>query len=105
MLRITVVEGGADQKLMVEGKLTGPYIPELESAWNEVRHAGWSHQIVIDLSDVTSIDSSGEAALTAMVADGARLLANGVFTKHLIRRLVREAKRQRRWHPARIAGC
>ena len=78
MLKITVIENGKKQCLIVEGKLAEPCVSELESAWNHVRLASGNRPILVDLSGVTLINSRGEAALMAMVAEGARLTAKGL---------------------------
>jgi len=39
MLRITVVDSGAEQRLIVEGNLAEPCVSELESVWQQARQA------------------------------------------------------------------
>ena len=105
MLKITILEGKAEQKLKVEGKLAGPWVSELESAWSHLRQEGPTHQIVVDLSDLTFIDATGEAALTTMVAAGARLIAKGVYCEYVADRLLRRVyKTQGRRHRRNGAG-
>jgi hypothetical protein len=41
----------------------------------------------VDLNEVTSIDKSGEDALSMMVHDGATFVASGLYTKHLLDQL------------------
>jgi hypothetical protein len=41
----------------------------------------------VDLNEVTSIDKSGEEALSMMVHDGATFVASGLYTKHLLDQL------------------
>jgi hypothetical protein len=99
MMRVTVLDGEAEERLMVEGQLTGPYIPELESTWNQARQDAGSRPIVIDLTEVTRIGRKGEAALVAMVAEGARLRAKGIYWGYVVKQLLSEARRARaRWH-------
>ena len=101
MLRITVVDGGSEQRLLVEGKLMAPCVSELEQAWNQARRAGRGSSIVVDLSWTTGIDPSGKAALVAMIREGARLTAKGVYSEYVIGQLVekaREAGASRRKH-------
>jgi hypothetical protein len=93
MLKITVVTNGKEQRLMVEGKLAEPCVSELESAWNQVRLTSGHGPIVVDLSGVTLINSTGEAALQAMVAKGARLIAKGLYSEFVVRQLMQKAGR------------
>lgn len=47
----------------------------------------WPGHRIVDLNEVTSIDKSGEDALSMMVHDGATFVASGVYTKHLLGQL------------------
>ena len=92
MLKITVLDSGLEQRLIVEGKLTGPCVSELESAWNQARQAGGSHRIVIDLKGVTAIDLKGEAALETMIAEGAHLEVKGLYCGYVVGQLISRAR-------------
>jgi len=39
MLRITKIDTPTEQKLILEGRLTEPWIADLSSHWEEVRYA------------------------------------------------------------------
>ena len=91
MLRVTVVESRSELKIIVEGKLGATGISELESAWSEAKQARRG-RIVIDLSGMTSIDSSGQTALLGMICEGARLTARGAFNKYLAKDLMCKAR-------------
>jgi hypothetical protein len=41
----------------------------------------------VDLDKVTSIDKSGEEALSMIMRDGATVVASGVYTRHLVAEL------------------
>lgn len=99
MLKITVVKNGAGRRLMIEGKLAEPCVSELERTWKQVRQEGVSRPILVDLSEVTSIDPRGEAALAAMVTEGARLTARGLYCGYIVRRLMKRAPKER------VRGC
>jgi ABC-type transporter Mla MlaB component len=91
MLRITVVERRAELRLVVEGMLDATGVSELGSAWSDARQA-WRGRIVIDLSGMTSIDSSGQAALLGMICEGTRLTARGAFNRYLAKDLMGKAR-------------
>ena len=91
MLRVTVIEGRSEMRVVVEGMLGAAGVSELKSAWSEVKQARRG-RIVIDLSGMTSIDSSGQAALLVMICEGARLTASGAFNKYLARDLMCKAR-------------
>ena len=95
MLKITVHKDGTEQTLLVEGKLAGPWAAELESAWNQARQADRSRRIRVDITGVSLIDPGGEAALTAIIAEGARLIAKGAYSGYIAKQFMR----RRRVHP------
>jgi hypothetical protein len=95
MLKITVVEDETERRLLVEGRLTAPWVSELESAWNQARRADRRCRIVVDLSATSAIDRSGRAALMALVGDGALLTAKGVYSEYVAQQLMNTARQVR----------
>ncbi len=85
MLRITRNGARKQQRWMLCGQLSGPWVSELESAWEQCRFENCSH--VVDLSDVTSIDEQGERLLRKMKQEGARFVARGVEMKSILAHL------------------
>jgi hypothetical protein len=43
---------------------------------------------VVDLNEVTVIDKRGEEVLSMMIDEGARFVASGLYTKHLLQSLL-----------------
>ena len=88
MLKITTHKRRNQRILLVEGELAGPWVTELRMAWNEVRvtHSG---RIVIDLKDAVVISESGQDLLREMKSEGAQFACDGVFNRHVLRRLAR----------------
>jgi hypothetical protein len=84
MLRITVTENACEQRWALEGRLVKHCVPELVSAWKASRNRPPERNRVVDLDQVTSIDKDGEEVLHMMIRDGARFVANGLYTKHLL---------------------
>lgn len=87
MLKITRIDTPTEQKLILEGRLTEPWIADLSSHWEETRHAHPERKFVVDLRGVMRIDSSGESAITLMKMEGAEFLARGIRIKHLVNNL------------------
>ena len=87
MFRITVEEGPREEKWILQGQLTGDFASELSATW-QLSQARDSDRIrVVDLSDVTVIDKNGREVLLAMIRQGARCVATGVYTSHLLEEL------------------
>jgi ABC-type transporter Mla MlaB component len=82
MLRITVTEGADEQRWTLQGRLMEPWVAELETTWKK-RSKG-ARKCVVDLTEVTLIDSHGEKALSTMRRAGAELIAYGVYLKHVV---------------------
>jgi ABC-type transporter Mla MlaB component len=87
MLRITVIQDALEERWTLQGQLTKQYIAELVSSWRASTAQASPRRRVVDLNEVTSIDKSGEEALSMMVHDGATFVASGVYTKHLLDQL------------------
>jgi ABC-type transporter Mla MlaB component len=96
MLRITKIDTLSEQKLILEGRLTEPWVADLSSHWTEARHAHPERKFVVDLRGVMRIDSAGEGALALMTSEGAEFLASGIRMKHLVKDL--ETEEQQKSH-------
>jgi anti-anti-sigma regulatory factor len=82
MFRITVYNEAPAIRLMLEGYLTGPYVEELQRCWQA--HSLQPCSVVVDLTEVAFMDSSGKALLAQMYRQGAYLVGSGVMTTALI---------------------
>jgi ABC-type transporter Mla MlaB component len=90
MLRITIAETPSEQRWTLEGRLVQPWISELQSCWTRTETARRERKCVVDLTDVTFIDKSGEKALAELSKEGAELIATGCYTLHVIQNLNRK---------------
>jgi anti-anti-sigma regulatory factor len=84
MLRITTSNNSEDYRLMVEGRLAGPCVSELEKCWRAAALNGSKAGILVDLSDVSFVDPTGKRLLAQMYEEGAKLVATGLMTRFLI---------------------
>ena len=87
MLRITVTENASEQRWILQGRLTGSSIDDLIENWCANRLCSVTKSCVVDLNEVTSIDKDGEHVLLMMIRDGAKFVATGLYTKHLLESL------------------
>ena len=87
MLRISNRMTAGEVRWVLCGRLAGPWVAELRSTWNQARAWSRDRRHVIDLTDVTSIDQTGEALLGELKDEGAEFLARGVYTRHLLENL------------------
>jgi ABC-type transporter Mla MlaB component len=84
MLRITVHDNPESLTFQLEGRLSGPWLVELEQCRQRTL-VGQRHPVVrFDLVGVTSIDAAGKAYLAAMHRLGAELVAADCLTKAVV---------------------
>lgn len=81
MIRITDRKESGKTRLVLEGKLAGPSVRELEKCWLTSSH---QQEIVVDLTSVGFIDDYGRQLLSRMHQKGARLVSTRLLTKCLI---------------------
>ena len=93
MLKITNSATANEDRWILCGKLAGPWVGELRSNWDQVCDRSRGRRYVIDLSDVTVIDKSGEELLAALREEGAEFVARGVYTKHVLENLQNKEER------------
>src|SRR5258707_15620139 len=93
MLKITNNATANEDRWILSGQLAGPWVAELRSNWDQVRDRSRGRRYVIDLSDLTLIDKSGESLLGELRGEGAEFVARGVYTKHLLENLKSKQER------------
>jgi len=91
MLKISIVEGPTVRRLIGEGKLVGPWAAELRSACENVNTDLFGRKLVIDLRHVTAISQEGENVLFELIQKRVKFRCHGVFTKHVLKQVVRRA--------------
>ena len=101
MLRITVTDAPREQRWILQGRLSGPWVAQLKSNWEKSHGQCGDRSCVVDVSNVTFVDLEGERVLAAMIKDGAHFIATGVYTKHILETL---QKRRHRWI-RKFIGC
>jgi anti-anti-sigma regulatory factor len=90
MLRITLVPESMPPTLKLEGKLSGPWVSELEHSWSEVSKHEQEHSIAVDLTDVTFISSEGKQLLKSMLRHGTELQSHSLMTQFILSQIKNE---------------
>jgi anti-anti-sigma regulatory factor len=70
MLKITITNTPTEQKWILCGRLTEPWVSELRSNWTNTRGQRQGRHCIVDLESVTFIDQSGECILVTMMSEG-----------------------------------
>lgn len=90
MLRIYIHEDQPVTSFVLEGKLVGPWVKEVERCWEIVFANNPDKLMVLDLADVTFIDLDGRALLRRMRRKGVKLLSHGVLIDAMIAKIEAE---------------
>src|SRR5438128_12388750 len=93
MLKISIVEGRKQRRLVVEGKLVAPWSDELKAACERAGSGLDGRELVIDLKNLTTISQEGENALLELMQQGLKCQGCGVFTNEILKRLGRRLRR------------
>lgn len=93
MLKITEQKDEATQRvaLVIEGRLAGPWVAELEAYCRGVSE-NRQRRTMIDLTGVTFIDAAGRALLARLWQDGAELRASGCLTRCVVEEITGSGK-------------
>jgi hypothetical protein len=87
MFKISTIDTRSERRLVVEGKLTQPWVAELRNTWGFANQNLEGRKLVIDLSNATVISSEGEEALFDLMRAGARFSCGGVLNKYLLKQV------------------
>jgi RND family efflux transporter MFP subunit len=92
MLKINFSQTAAEEKWNLHGRLSGPWVDEFRACWNVNHRADAGRVCIVDLSEVTFIDKSGEQLLRTLTEDGAQFTASGTYIRHVIENLSARSK-------------
>src|SRR5437899_2700223 len=84
MLRITTHHFPGSLTFQLEGKLTGPWVRELEDCWRRTLAGQQKTGVRFDLTGVTFVDAAGKEFLAARHADGAEFVASGCLMRAVV---------------------
>lgn len=91
MLRITLQESESAIKLVLEGRVAGPWVGELDRVWVETAPRIVSRKVLIDLRNVTYADTAGKRVLRSIFStSGAELVASSLGIQDLADEVLRK---------------
>ena len=93
MLKISIVEGRKQRRLVVEGRLVAPWSDELKAACEKAGSGLDGRELVIDLKNLTTISQQGENVLLELMKQGARCRGCGLFTNEILKQVARRVRR------------
>jgi anti-anti-sigma regulatory factor len=89
VLRITTEKSQEYTSLKLEGKLSGPWVMELERIWREAGRESKGESTIVDLSEVTFMDTEGQKLLVRMHERGVKFRASGCLNRNIVERIER----------------
>lgn len=87
MLKINFSETPAEERWILHGRLTDPWVNEFRACWKKNHHKDAGRACIVDLNEVTLIDKCGERLLRMLARCGARFTANGIYTNHILEQI------------------
>ena len=93
MLRITVENNPPSTTLKLEGKLSGPWVGELERTWHLVTANTAGNCVLLDLCDVTFITDEGKEQLKRLCEKGAQFKTSGCLGRGIVEEILRDSQR------------
>jgi anti-anti-sigma regulatory factor len=92
MLKISVVEGRKQRRLVVEGRLAAPWSDALKAACDAAGRGLDGHELIVDLKNLTTISQQGEDLLLELMQQGLKCRGCGVFTKEILKQVARRLR-------------
>jgi len=92
MLKISFSETPSEERWVLHGRLTGPWVRELRACWKKNHHRDEQRTCIVDLNEITVVDESGERLLRLLVKEGAQCIATGVYIKHVLGKLTSKGR-------------
>ena len=84
MLKINFSETSAEERWVLHGRLTHPWVHEFKACWKKNHRGDVARACIVDLNEVTFVDKSGERLLRMLARDGAEFIASGTYTKRVL---------------------
>ena len=84
MLRITIATRPEGSTLVLEGRLSGPWVAEVSASCCRLLATCGARAIRIDLNGVTSMDAAGKALIRAMYDRGATVVATELMMHTIV---------------------
>ena len=97
MFKISTIDDHDERRLIVEGTLVNPWIAELRRNWSDAGQSLGGRQLVIDLTNATTIDAEAEDTICELMKEGAKFRCSGVLTRHLLQQLAHRCNTRLRY--------
>jgi len=93
MLKISIEVVADEVLLILEGRLSGPWVAEVESTWRHASANRDAKRISVNLSGVTFISEEGQWLLERICATGIEMFSSDLLTKTLCEELSKKHRK------------
>lgn len=93
MLKISIVDGRSQRRIIVEGALIARWTDELVTACEMARTDLQNREFVVDVRGLTTISPDGANLLLQLMSDKIKLHC-GVYARELLRQLAHDAQQR-----------
>ena len=94
MLRITVHNGEKTQTILLEGKISGAWVEELDRTWHNMAAAAGKKKLQLDLRSVDFVDGKGSQLLRDIYREtNASFLTDSPLSQHFADIAMRKSSR------------
>jgi hypothetical protein len=87
MLKINFSETPAEERWILHGRLTDPWVHEFRVCWKKNHRRDSRRACIVDLNEVTFIDKCGERLLRILARAGAQFTGSGMYTRHILEQI------------------
>ena len=94
MLKISLIDSSSQCRMILEGRMIGAGVKELETLCIRLKSELKIRALVIDIKKVVLISQEGENALLRLINQGAKLGTEGMLAKCILQQLARRSKKQ-----------
>lgn len=105
MMKVTQIQEGDQLMIRVEGRLSGPWVEELERSWSQAAAAQGAARIQVELAGVSFIDDAGKQLLRKIHGAGTRILAAGCLTRAIVEEVEGEPPKSRQRSGGKHLTC
>ena len=93
-MKISIIDSRTHRRLVLEGKLVGPWADELRPAWERAKAELGGRELVVEVKNLIVINQAGENVLLELMREGVKVRGCGVFTRHVLKVLARRVERK-----------
>lgn len=99
MLRIKIDETDAVIAIVLDGRIAGPWVNELNEAWLQITPKLGKRTMSVDLSNVTFADASGKKVLRDICRQtSTKLVANNLWAQYIADEITNQSREEEHGH-------